>query len=83
VLPKEAEVSLTDFAYVQALYDNLAKTHSVSETQKLLTIALSSDRNKSAEKVYTYYTELISGGKSEAEAYKTISQDFNLKLSVK
>ena len=76
-------MSLTDFSYVQALYDNLAKTHSISETQKLLTVALSSDRNKAAIKVYEYYMELISGGKSELDAYKTISFDFNLKLSVK
>lgn len=83
MLPKEAEVSLTDFFYVQALYDNLVKTHSVSESQKLLTVALSSDRNKAAVKVYEYYLELISGGKSEAETYKTIGLDFNLKLSIK
>lgn len=81
--PPETEISLTDFSYIQSVY-NKVKSDFPTLTQSALNdkfiLVLSTDKNKAAIKVMNYYNSLIESGKSKSQAFELVNKDFNLNL---
>lgn len=79
----ETEISLTDFSYVESVYNQLKAKYPntvISVIQDKLITALRTDGNKAAAKVVALYDSYIASGKSKSETFNLISTDFNINL---
>jgi hypothetical protein len=84
VVDPDTEVSLTDFAYVQAMFASAKLKHpnySISAVQNAFIELIATDTNRAAQKTKAYYDSLVLIGKAQAEVFKMISTDFGLKLN--
>lgn len=82
----ETEISLTDFTYIQSVFNQIKSQNagsSISEIQTMFMSTLRDDKNKAAQKIVLYYDTLVINNISPAQAYEAISRDFNLNLITK
>ena len=80
----ETEISLTDFSYVVAIYNQLKAKYpntAIPVIQDKLITALRTDGNKAATKVVEIYDSYIKAGMSKTKVFELLVQDLRLDIN--
>jgi len=80
----ETEISLTDFSYVESVYNQLKAKYPntvISVIQDKLITALRSDGNKAATKVVQIYDSYIKAGMSKTKVFELLVNDLGLDIN--